>query len=81
MKVKYRNALKSYQGKNDGMVYYYNSRLKKSICRRYAYPKITQNNLHFAQINHNLKELNPSEGYKSDLKMYANIIKADKKEK
>jgi hypothetical protein len=81
MKVKYRNALKSYQGKNDGMVYYYNSRLKKSICRRYAYPKITQNNLHFAQINQNLKELNPSEGYKSDLKMYANIIKADKKEK
>ncbi|MEN6445989.1 MAG: hypothetical protein ABFC98_08105 [Candidatus Cloacimonas sp.] len=81
MKVKYRNLLKSYQGKNDGMVYYYNPHLKKSICRRYIYPKISQNNVHFAQINRNLKELNPSEGYRSDLKMYVNITKAEKKER
>jgi len=79
MKVKYRKLLRSYQGKNDGMVYYYNSQLKKSLCRRYVYPKISQNNVHFAQINYNLKELNPSEGYRTDLKIYASIIKANKR--
>ena len=71
MKVMFKNLLKAYSGQVDGLVYYYDPRLQKVICRRHVIPRETAQNRNLSAVSKHLKELEPSEGYISDLKLYA----------
>lgn len=71
MQVTFRNLLKAYSGKCDGLVYYYNAKLDKILCRRLVYPKISQANKILGDISINLSALEPSDDYIQDLKHYA----------
>ena len=57
-------------GNCDGMVYYYNKRLGKMIARKWVKPKTTAANRRLGAISRNLKNLQPSEGYIKDLRVY-----------
>ena len=59
-----------YSGTCDGLVYYYNKRLGTMIARKYVCPRQSSQNRCFAAISRNLKALNISPGYKSDLNTY-----------
>ncbi|NLW18546.1 MAG: hypothetical protein GXY81_02525 [Candidatus Cloacimonetes bacterium] len=39
MKVTFKNMIQAYQGKCDGLIYYYNPRLKRMLCRSHAKPR------------------------------------------
>jgi hypothetical protein len=71
MKVQFKNLLKAYSGSCDGLVYFYNSRLDTIVCRKYVKPKESSSNKRLSMISRNLKALEPSEGYKQDLAIYA----------
>jgi hypothetical protein len=71
MKVFYKNLIKAYTGKCDGLVYYYDPELERILCRRYVKPKATPQNARLAATMKNLKNLNLSEEYITDLKFYA----------
>lgn len=74
MKVAFRNLLKAYSGQVDGLVYYYNSKLDKILCRRYVIPEETAQNVTMGAKSRNLSELQPSEAFQHDLKHYAAMI-------
>ncbi len=76
MKAFFRNMVQAYRGKCDGLVYYYNPRLNRIIARQYVKPKPTENTRRFALIVANLKALNPSQGFRSDLDMYVTAFNA-----
>ena len=57
-------------GSSEGMVYYYNKRLGKMIARKWVKPKTTAANRRLGTISRNLKNLQPSEGYIKDLRVY-----------
>ena len=57
-------------GSCEGMVYYYNKRLGKMIARKWVKPKTTAANRRLGAISRNLKNLQPSEGYIKDLRVY-----------
>ena len=59
-----------YTGTNDGAIYYYNPKIKLCIMRNYAYPVLNHNNERTTSIMSNLKLINPSAGYRDDLKIY-----------
>jgi hypothetical protein len=71
MKVLFKNMLKAYSGQCDGLVYYYNSRLNRVICRRHVIPKATPQNARMKAVSARLQALNISEEYITDLKYYA----------
>jgi hypothetical protein len=73
MKVHFRNMISGYRGKCDGLVYYYNPRLNRILVRPYKKPKPTEHTARFAAIGHNLKTLAPSEGFKADCSVYADL--------
>ena len=75
MKVIFKNMLKAYSGHCDGLVYYYNPRLNRVICRRHVIPKATPQNARLKVVAARLKSLNISEDYITDLKFYAAIIR------
>jgi hypothetical protein len=69
MKAFFEIMIQAYYGTYDGLVYYYNPRLRSIIDRPYVkHRKTTQNDL-FKTISAQLKTLAPSEGYKRDLAM------------
>lgn len=70
MQVTFRNLLKAYSGQCDGLVYYYNSRIDKLVCRKYVVPKGTVQNELISLKSKNLSALNPSAEYKQDLDHY-----------
>jgi hypothetical protein len=59
-----------YSGHCDGLVYYYSKRLNQMIAQHYVVPKESTQNRKIGAISRNLKALEPSEGYISDLKVY-----------
>ena len=71
MEVVFKNMLKAYSGKCDGLVYYYNSRLDRVLCRKHVIPRQNTHNRRMAAISRNLKALNPSPEFRKDLKLYA----------
>ena len=71
MEVVFKNILKAYSGKCDGLVYYYNSRLDRVLCRRHVIPPLNKHNRRMAAISRNLKALNPASEFVNDLKIYA----------
>ena len=75
MKVTFKNMIQAYQGKCDGLIYYYNPRLKRMLCRTYAKPRESTQNRRFATIAKNLRSLNPSEGFCNDLRVHADLYR------
>jgi len=73
MNVLFKNILKAYSGKCDGLVYYYNSRLDRVLCRRHVIPKATAQNARMTLVSKNLSALAPSPDFITDLKYYAAI--------
>ncbi|MBW6514478.1 MAG: hypothetical protein K0B87_06965 [Candidatus Syntrophosphaera sp.] len=73
MRAYFKNMIQAYRGTCDGLVYYFNPRLNRIICRPYTVPRATGQNLRFAAIAKNLKALKPSDGFKADLGVYANL--------
>jgi hypothetical protein len=71
MKVLFQNILKAYSGTCDGLVYYYNPRLDRVLCRRYVIPKATPQNARLSLVSRKLSALAPSADYITDLKYYA----------
>ena len=75
MEVSFKNLLKAYSGKCDGLVYYYNRRLNKVIARRLPNSKPHAGNKRMSAISHALKALKPSKAYRSDLKLYTELLR------
>jgi len=75
MEVVFKNLLHAYSGKCDGLVYYYNRRLNKVIARRLPVTKPHAGNARLSAISRNLKALNPSEAYRTDLKLYTELLR------
>jgi len=75
MEVAFKNLLKAYSGKCDGLVYYYNRRLNKVIARKLPNSKPHPGNKRMSAISHALKALEPSEAYRSDLKLYTELLR------
>jgi hypothetical protein len=74
MQVILKNILKAYSGKCDGLIYYYHAGLGRLLCRRHTIPRPSESNARFTRIAANLKALNPSPEYCTDLKYYAALI-------
>lgn len=70
MKVHLNMGVNGLSGKVDGAIYYYNPRLKVCVMRKYVRPEPNANNERTTSIMKNLKMINPSEGYKANLKDY-----------
>ncbi|MDZ4122080.1 MAG: hypothetical protein U1C33_06635 [Candidatus Cloacimonadaceae bacterium] len=73
MIVTFTNLLKAYSGKCDGLVYMYNRRLNKLIARRLPVFVPHEGTKRLGQIARNLKSLQLSEGYRSDLRLYPEL--------
>lgn len=74
MKVQFKNILKAYSGKCDGLVYFYNPRLHRVLCRRHVIPQASPQNRRLAAVSSNLSALNPSPGFITDLRHYAALL-------
>ncbi len=70
MKVTLKHRLGIYQGECDDLVYYYNSKLKTMVARRYTKPRASQSNARLSSNSKHLKALNPSAAFIADLKLY-----------
>ncbi len=70
MKVYLKRNLAGYTGTVDEAIYYYNPKIKQTLMRPYKYPKLTHNNERITSIMTNLKHINPSEGYRQNLRDY-----------
>jgi hypothetical protein len=70
MKVKMRTNQGKPTKKKTGMVYCSHRDGDVLIARRYVYPKLSEQNIKTGSITANLMRLNPSEGYKQDLRDY-----------
>ena len=71
MKVTFNNLLKAYSGACDGLVYYYNPRLDRIICRRYVRPRTSPQNALLGVKSRNLSKIPLSDLFKQDLRYYA----------
>jgi len=71
MKVTFKNLLKACAGACDGLVYYYNPRLDKILCRRYKRPRTTPQNALLSVQSRNLSSIPLSDLFKQDLRYYA----------
>lgn len=74
MKVKYKELIRSYRGKMDGLVYYYHPGLRRCIAREYVKPRPTENNRRLAAVSANLRALEPAREYLQDLKVYRALV-------
>ena len=71
MKVFFKHMLAGYTGSADGMTYYYDRRLNRVLARRKPRVKINLNHLSFGETVKNLMRVNPSPGFRDDLRTYA----------
>ncbi len=65
-----KRNLAGYSGTADGAIYYYNPKTGQTLMRPYVYPKLNHNNERMAAIMANLKLIEPSNGYRQNLKDY-----------
>ena len=70
MKVNYKHLIQSYRGKLDGLVYYYHPGLERCLARKHVIPRFTENNRRWRAIGRNLRDLQPSPGFRDDLRVY-----------
>ena len=70
MKPTFKYTIQGYSGKCDGLVYYYHSKLRRTICRKL--PKSVHLKQHdmMRVISQRLRSLELSEGFQNDLKLY-----------
>jgi len=71
MKVHFKRGICGLSGKKDGEVYYYNHALQQTIMRHYTKPDHNPGADWFKNVMANLKLINPSAGYKQNLRDYA----------
>jgi len=78
MKVTLKFDQKAYSGKMDGLIYYWHPRYNMLLARRSPEkPKPTAAKQRFAQISKNLKALQPSAAYQSDLQVYLHMLQGE----
>ena len=69
---------KAYSGKMDGLIYYWHPRFNKLLARRLPEKtKPTAAKQRFAQVSKNLRALQPSAAFQSDLLAYLQMLQAD----
>ena len=73
MKVYFKNMMQGFRGTCDGLIYYYNPRLDRYLVRPYVKPRPSEANRRFSAISRNLKAIQPSEAFKTDLNVYVDI--------
>jgi len=73
LKVRFKNNILSYTGKCDDLVYYYNSKFGKTVCRPYTPSKPGPQHTRFTLVAKNIKALNFSPEYINDLKVYTEL--------
>lgn len=76
MEVKLAFEQWAYRGKCDGLVYYYNRRLRKMIARRYVKPRYSSTNQRLGEGAKHLKSLQPAELFMQDCRRYCQIHNA-----
>ncbi len=75
MKVTVKEGIKGFSGKLDGAIYYYHPRLKRTLMRKeFKMPHQPQNDT-YRSIAQNLKQLDPSEAYRYDFKIYLSLLR------
>ena len=73
MRAYFKNMLQAYRGTCDGLVYYYNPRLQRILVRPHVKPRPTAQTRRFAAIASNLKALQPSAAFITDMTVYTDI--------
>ena len=73
MKPTFKYMVQGYSGKCDGLIYYYNKKLRRTICRKIGKYQHREQHDRLKAISQNLRNLDPSEGYKNDLELYVII--------
>ena len=74
MKVSYKNLIRAYRGKHDGLVYYYHPGLQRHLAREYVAPRSSESNRRIAAVARNLRALDISAGYRGDLRLYLRLL-------
>lgn len=69
-RAKFTNCIGSYSGKMDGVVFCHYRREGLVLVRKYVYPTLTENNRRLGSITANLHNIQPSEGFKNDMRTY-----------
>jgi len=67
--------IKAYSGTCDGLVYYYDPQLERILCRRYVRPRMSTANQNLCHTMQNLKTLELSPEYISDLRSYSRMLR------
>lgn len=70
MKPTFKYMVQGYSGKCDGLVYYYNEKLRRTICRKLGKCPHLEQHDKIRSISQNLSALELSEAYKLDLQHY-----------
>ena len=70
MNIHFKNLIKAYSGKCDGLVYYYHPRYERFFARRLPKFQPNASTQRMGLISKQLKALQVSEGFKNDLKIY-----------
>ena len=73
MKVRFKNNILSYSGKVDNLVFYWNQRLQRTVCRTYTPARLTEHNTAFGSVAKNLSRIELSPLFKEDLKVYVSL--------
>jgi len=73
MKVIFKNMIRGYRGKCDGLVYFYNPRLRRVMARPYVERRRTAQNDRFGEVSTRLRGLEPSPGFKRDMAIYVEL--------
>jgi hypothetical protein len=70
MKAKFQFGLAAMTGRSGDIVYCMDKVSNRVYVRRYVYPRISEHNHNMGNISKNVFALQPSEGYKEDMKDY-----------
>ncbi len=70
MRARFGNGVGAYSGKLDEVVFCHYRREGLVLVRKYVYPTLTENNHKLGNTTTNLHGLQPSEGYKNDMRTY-----------
>lgn len=70
MRVGFEWGISSYSGRQQGVVFCHLRRENIVLVRKYVYPTLTEQNHKIGSTTANLHSIQPSEGYKEDLRNY-----------
>ncbi len=75
MKVKVKRGIQGFSGRLDGAIYYYHPGLKKTLMRRMPEMPVQPQNHEYALIARQIKQIEPSEAFKNDFRVYLNLLR------